>query len=122
MRVLKVFALILLAVFVACAADVSGKWKSEFQTQSGDTRTTTYTFKVDGDKLTGTISGGRGGEVEIKDGKVSGDEISFTVVRSFGGNEMKQNYKGKVSGDEIKFTVTMEGRDGSREMTAKRVP
>jgi hypothetical protein len=117
---MKVFALILLAVFVACAADVSGKWKSEFQTPNGDTRTTTYTFNVEGNKLTGTIAGGRGGEVQIQDGTVSGDEISFTVVRSFGGNEIKQNFKGKVSGDEIKFTVTTEGR-GSREMTAKRI-
>jgi len=49
------------------------------------------------------MDGGRGGPVEITDGKTSGDDVSFVVVRNFGGNEMKMVFKGKVSGSEIKF-------------------
>ena len=101
----------------AFAADVNGKWKASFQTPDGTTRESTFTFKAEGDKLTGSTSG-RGGETPISDGKVSGDSISFSVVRNFNGNEMKFTYKGKVSGDEIKLNV--EAGERSFEMTAKR--
>ncbi len=115
------FTIILTFVFVAsvCAADVSGKWTAQVPGRQGQMNEQTFTFKVDGDKLTGTILGGRGGEVQISDGKVKGDEISFTVTRTGPNGEIKINYKGKVSGDEIKFT--REGGQGQpQEFTAKR--
>jgi len=121
------FRMILFTIFafamvaLVCAADVSGKWTAEVQGRGGNTMTQTFTFKVDGDKLTGTFSGGRGGELQISDGKVKGDEISFTVVRQGQSGEVKINYKGKVSGDEIKFTSQREGGQGqAQEFTAKR--
>lgn len=112
-----VLALLALALAVA-AAEVAGKWKAEFTTPDGQTRTSLFTFKVEGDKLTGTVSSPRG-DAPIQEGKVSGDQISFVVVREFGGNEVRINYKGKISGDELKLTVDFGER--SFEMTAKRV-
>jgi len=103
---------------LAWAADVSGKWVAQVQGQGGQTRETTFNFKVDGGKLTGTVSGMRG-ENPISGGTVTGDDISFTVALSFNCNDIKMNYKGKVSGDEIKFTRTVEGRP-PQEFTAKR--
>ncbi len=106
---------------VAWAADVAGKWTSQVPGRDGQMRETTFNFKVEGEKLTGTVSGMQNNEFPITDGKVKGDDISFTVVMSFGGNEVKMLYKGKVSGDEIKFTREREG--GNRppqELTAKR--
>jgi hypothetical protein len=47
---------VLLAV-IAAAADVNGKWKAEFNTPDGTARVNTFTFKVDGGKLTGTVQG-----------------------------------------------------------------
>ena len=119
-RVLRM-ALLLVCVFavVASAATIDGKWVVQMQGRDGQTRETVYNFKADGDKLTGTVSG-RGGDTPISDGKISGDEISFTVVRSFNGNEFKMNYRGKVSGDEIKLTTEGRGGRGPQEMTAKR--
>jgi hypothetical protein len=105
---------------IAMAADVTGKWIAQMPGRDGQTREVPFTFKVDGEKLTGTTAG-RDSEVPIADGKVTGDEISFTVTRTMGDNTMKFVYKGKVSGDEIKFTQTMEGGDRPpREFTAKR--
>ncbi len=116
-------ALTLLGVFLAAAwaADVSGKWKAEYTSPDGQTRQSNFTFKVDGQKLTGTVASAMG-ESQISEGQVSGDEISFSVVRDFGGNEVKFRYKGKVSGDEIKLAVTANfgGEDRTFEMTAKR--
>ena len=55
-------ASLLLAVS-SFAADVSGKWAAEMQGPRGS-MTTTFTFKAEGDKLTGTVSG-RGGDTPI---------------------------------------------------------
>jgi len=112
--------IILAATLATCAfgADVTGKWKMSVQTPNGQTRESTLDLKADGEKLTGSMEGGRGSQ-EITDGKVSGDNVSFAVVRNFNGNEMKIQYKGVVSGDEMKLTMGMGGRE--MEMTAKRV-
>jgi len=96
------------------AADVSGKWRAEFTTPDGTQRVNTFTFKVDGDRVTGTVAGAQD-ETPIKDGKVSGDAISFRADRPFGAF----TYKGKVSGDEIKFAVQFN--ENNFEITAKRL-
>jgi opacity protein-like surface antigen len=116
-----VATLLILCATVAWAADVSGKWTAQIPGRNGEMRETTFNFKVEGEKLTGTMSGFQGAEVPISDGKVSGDDISFVVTMSFGGNDVKLNYKGKVSGEEIKFTRTREGSDRPpQEFTAKK--
>ncbi|HUJ21933.1 MAG TPA: hypothetical protein VLX58_10450 [Bryobacteraceae bacterium] len=111
--ILGVFALTL------PAADITGKWTASFTTQDGRQRENTWNFKVDGDKLTGTVTSDVLGEAPLNDGKVNGDEVSFSVLREIGGNTVKILYRGKVSGDEIKFKV--EGGRRNLEITAKRV-
>jgi hypothetical protein len=109
------------AVSLAWAADVNGKWTAQVPGRGGQTRETTFNFKVEGDKLTGTMSGMQG-DNPISDGKISGDEISFTVKLSFNGNDVTLLYKGTVSGDEIKMTRTRQGgNQPGQEFTAKRV-
>jgi len=62
---------------------------------------------------------GRNGDVPIADGKVSGDDISFSVTLDFGGNSVTQKYTGKIAGNEIKFK--REGGPGQPiEFVAKR--
>ena len=87
----------------AWAADVTGKWVAQTPGRDGATSETTFTLKVEGTVLTGTMTSSRG-ESTISEGKVAGDEISFVIVRKMGENEMKTLYKGKVAGDEITFT------------------
>ncbi len=111
-----------LIVLAAWAADISGQWVAEIPGRQGQAQTTTFTFKADGDRLTGTIATPRG-ETPISDGKIQGDDVSFTQTLEFGGNQMKFLYKGKVAGSEIKFTRQREGGEGqAREFTAKRRP
>jgi hypothetical protein len=105
---------VLIAAF-AVAADVNGKWKAEFTTPDGTQRVNTFTFKVDGGKLTGTVQGAQD-DTPIQNGKVDGDEISFTAERPFGAF----SYKGKVGAGEIKFNVEFNGQNFA--MTAKRIP
>jgi hypothetical protein len=118
-RFTSVVFILLLAAVAAFAADVSGKWVAQVPGRGGETREATFTFKVDGNQLTGSVSGRRG-DVAISDGKIDGDDISFAQVMEFNGNQVKLLYKGKVSADEIKFTRQREGGERSVEFTAKR--
>jgi hypothetical protein len=118
-----VWSLVIASALVsAFAADVSGKWNAEFDTQIG-VQKYTYDFKVDGTKLTGKAAGKRAdseSEVEIQEGKVEGDEISFVENLKFQDMELRIEYKGKVSGDEIRFTRKV-GDFATEEFVAKRV-
>jgi hypothetical protein len=70
--------------------------------------------------LTGTVSG-RQGDMPIADGKIDGDQISFTQTLDFNGNTVKLIYKGTVSGDQITLTRQREGDDRQpQEFIAKR--
>ena len=63
--------------FPALAADVTGTWKAEFDTQRG-LQKYTFTLKQDGANLTGKASAEHGGqkrEAELKEGKVDGDTV-----------------------------------------------
>ena len=106
--------LLLIALFAACAlaADVNGTWKGSIETPNGN-RDVTMHLKADGAKLTGTVSG-RQGDVEIQDGKIDGDNISFAFARG----DFKMLYKGKVSGDQINFEISVGDR--VIQMTAKK--
>ena len=99
----------------------SGTWKwSAPGRQGGRARENTLKLKVDGDKVTGTISA-RGGDVAIEDGTYKDGEVSFKVtIQGQGGQSMTRKFHGKVSGDEIKGKI--EGGQGgqSRDWVAKR--
>ena len=112
--------LISLFAFTASAADIAGTWKATSQTQDGNTFETTFVFKVDGEKLTGTTSSQFMSETPISEGKIEGDNVSFQVVASFNGNQFKLNYKGKVTGTEMTISVELVGRDRTFEMKAKK--
>ena len=112
-------ALLALAA-TAAAADISGTWKGTADTPNGPVERT-FIFKVDGNKLTGETTSSLFGKSVIEDGKIDGDNISFTITVNFQGNEAKVLYKGKVAGDEIKFTVEIPAINQTIEYTAQRV-
>src|SRR5882672_4513663 len=103
----------------AADAAVAGKWTAQVPGRDGQTRDVTFNFKTAGDTLTGTMSG-RQGDVEIANGKLKGDEVSFDVTMTMQGSAMKMTYKGKVAGEEIKFTRHRGGSDRTSEFTAHR--
>ncbi len=102
----------------ALAADFNGKWTAEVQGRNG-TQTITFNFKVDGSTLTGSITTPRG-DMDISNGKVDGDNISFDQTMNFNGNSFTITYKGTADGDDaIKFTRQFGDRP-AMEFTAKR--
>jgi hypothetical protein len=129
-KLLFVTTILLVVAFVAVAADVSGKWTYEAPGRGGNPgRPTTITLKQDGMKLTGTVPGGRGGgggapaEVEITNGKVDGNNISFEVKRTTQNGDIVTKYEGTLDGDSLKLKITRPGQDGTpmtSEAVAKR--
>jgi enterochelin esterase-like enzyme len=106
------------------AADFTGTWKSDFDSQIGH-QYYTFTFQQDGTKLTGKANsevGDRKREAELKEGKVDGDAISFIETLSFGDREISIIYTGKLSadGNEIRFTRQV-GEFAREDIVAKRV-
>jgi hypothetical protein len=117
-RVLTLSVSILALATFALAQSVDGKWSAEVQGGRGPQQLT-ITLKADGGKLTGSIAGGRRGEVELQDGTISGSAIKFKSVQQGRGGQVTMNWAGTVKGDEIAFTRTPEGGQAV-EFTAKR--
>ena len=105
------------------AQDLTGTWELSQQTQRGQ-RTSTLALVQDGAELTGTLTltlggrrgggGGGGGaqEVTVEEGMVSGNNFSFSITLSFGGNSITQEYSGTVDGDAMEGEIAGGGRRG----------
>jgi len=116
-KVVLVTVFMLLANF-AFSADVDGKWTAEMD-MMGTPMVLNFTFKADGDKLTGTTGPeGMGVDTPISEGKIDGNNISFVVVVDMG-MEMRMTYKGTINENEIKLNMDM-GMGDPMQLTLKK--
>jgi hypothetical protein len=126
MKRLAAAALVLIFAGAALADDKpnpTGTWKWTTMRQGGQARETTLKLKLEGDKLTGSVSGRQGGQdTAIEDATFKDGEISFKVTREFNGQKFTTKYSGKLSGDTIKGKTESErnGQAQSRDWEAKR--
>jgi len=102
------------AICYAVIADMGGQWSSVFNAPDGNAYPLTYTFKIDGSNLTGTLETA-GTSVPIDSGKVAGENLSFSV--SVQG--VTYSHKGKyyTGADTIGMNVTFEGNKGHIKLT-----
>ena len=117
-----VFALCVVALPLAARAQgsVDGKWAGEVPGGRGPQQVT-LTLKADGGKLTGSMAGGRGGEIPIEEGTISNGMLKFKTKQMGRGGEVTLNWSGTLKGDEIAFTRMAEGGQGQpMEFTLKR--
>ena len=97
--------------------DVTGKWLFAVETGAGS-GSPTFTFKQDGEKLTGHYSG-QLGEAELT-GTVKGKDIKYTFSAEVQGMKIDATYTGTVeSKDTMKGTVQLAGL-GEGTFTGKR--
>ncbi len=119
-KILAVVTILLATSVLALAADVTGKWTAEVPGRGGQTRKMSFNLKADGSALTGTITGAQGRENPISDGKVDGNNASWTVTMETPNGTIKSTYTAKLDGDDLKVKSQREGSDRTQEFTAKR--
>jgi len=102
MKIAAFLVVALLCAQAAFAADVDGKWVGNFTTPNGDVEVG-FTFKADGTTLTGTSTGPDGSTLQIKNGKIDGNKISFSFDLDMGQGPMTFDYTGVVSPTEVKL-------------------
>lgn len=89
----------------AGAVNVTGTWNAAVETSQGS-GTPTFTFKQDGEALTGTYSG-QLGEAPLK-GTVKGNDIMFSVKVSYSGQDLELKFSGKIEGNSMKGKATYD--------------
>jgi hypothetical protein len=122
-RIAAVGAIVMLVVGLTAArgaaqakVDVTGKWAFSVETSAG-AGAPTFTFKQDGEKLTGHYTG-TFGEADLT-GTVKGAEITFSFTVDAQGNALKETYTGTVDKDTMKGKLVIEGF-GEGTFTAKK--
>jgi hypothetical protein len=105
-RFFTCMVLFALAAGVVLAADISGTWSGSMN-MGGNDMTLTYTFKVDGEKLTGTVTGPQGEPLTLNEGKINGDKLSFSINVQSPNGDMKITNEGTIKGEEIILTTKM---------------
>lgn len=78
------------------AQDITGNWKGTVMDQFE----INYTFKVEGEKLTGSSKGPDGSDTPISNGVIKGEDISFSL--DIMGNPTK--ITGKIKGNDTDKT------------------
>lgn len=102
----------------AQSTSVAGEWDASMNTPGG-AHPFKLVFKVDGEKLTGTVKRSNG-DVALE-GTIKGSDISFSYTITYNDHDLQLSFTGKVTGDNISGTVSFGGQ-ADDEWGAKRVP
>ena len=120
-KLVSFLALLVASVATGRAADLVGRWTSEFDSQIG-LQKYSFEFKQDAGEFTGKASYdhsmGKGDSV-LKNIKQSGEDVSFTEALRINEMDLVVTYSGKISGDEIKLTRVV-GDIATEQIVAKR--
>jgi hypothetical protein len=98
----------LLVAGMAFAADIDGKWTGELD-MGGQKIPVEYNFKANGATLTGSTPIMEQ-KIDIKDGKIDGNNVSFSITIGEGEQGMKIEYKGVLAGDKLTLKFDMMGQ------------
>ena len=107
-KIFKTTALV--CCFMVCfavVADLAGKWTGTLKAPDGNEYPLTYTFKTDGDKLTG-IGSSPQGDVPLTDGKIT-SSTDFTFNVAVNGADIKNTGKYYPTGDSIGLDIDFNG-------------
>ena len=112
-------AVLLIFAFISLAfgLDLTGKWTGT----SGDGYPLVLTLKGEAAQVSGSMLGADGKtEFPIKDVKLEGDVLSFTVDTDYQGAPIKLLAKAKVGADQLEFHVGTSDGAWSADAPLKR--
>jgi hypothetical protein len=114
---MKRLLLLFSAAVLAFAADLTGTWNFNVETDMGS-GSPIMTFKQDGNNLTGTYKG-QLGEATLH-GTVDGNKVEFSFEVSPTGDKFLVRYTGNVDGNTMKGTVDLAGQATGKFTATKK--
>jgi len=120
-RCFIIIGIILLLSAASLAADVTGKWKGSFEIPGGEVIHITFDLKAAGQSVTGKVMGlpTKPDGIEIKDGKIDAEKLSFFLMTEHDGSPIKIVYSGTVGEGQIQFVMGTDDGSWSTEFLAK---
>jgi hypothetical protein len=118
-RAFIVTVLFLFLAALAWPASLSGDWKGAFDFDGNSVPVVLHLTAKDAG-VTGTIEGLPTSPVDIKEGKLDGDTVTFSALTDYQGTTYKLVFKGKVTADEIHFQFGTEDGSWGAELVVKR--
>lgn len=101
---------------LAGTPSATGVWTGSISGPNGNDFTLTFHLKQDGSKLTGTVTGPQGDPMQIENGKVDGNKVSFDV--SFNGTTIV--HEGTIDGNKMTMTTKSDGGMPPMNLTLTR--
>jgi len=101
------------------APDVTGDWKGTFDL-NGTPTDLKFHLKSSGPAVTGTLEREGAPPVEVHEGKIEGDTLSFWITTDYEGETYTIVYKGKISPGQIDFDFGTADQSWGAQMTAKK--
>jgi len=101
------------------APDVTGDWKGTFDL-NGTSTELKFHLKSTGAAVTGTIERSGTPPMELHEGKIDGDTVSFWITTDYEGQTYTILYKGKITSSQIDFDFGTEDQSWSASVTAKK--
>lgn len=89
-------------------AKVAGNWDISFTSPQG-AATWRFTFEQSADTLWGTANTGDFGTLNVTDGWVAGNDLSFSLSLNFSGQQIALNFTGTAKGDTINGQIDVPG-------------
>ena len=102
------------------APDVTGDWKGTFDLNGSPTELK-FHLKSSGNVVTGTMERAGATPVEVHEGKIEGDTVSFWITTDYEGESYTIVYKGKISPGQIDFDFGTSDQSWSAQLTAKKI-
>jgi len=117
---MKIFVALFMLVCSATAAEVTGRWTATENLQGDRKREWTVALISDGGSLQGFLTVGRA-IMLIVEGHVSGESVSFTMMRESSGVDKRVDCTAVVTGNEMKLTIPNDNNRPPTVLTAKLV-
>jgi len=113
MRFLPVIVITAIYSCSAMAADVNGTWSGEVELANGQKLPFVAVLTQEGAVVTGKLEGINGApDVQIANGKVEGDLVTFSGTRIIQDSPVRFDYYGVQAGKNIQFTIHRVGAEG----------
>jgi hypothetical protein len=104
----------------APAPDISGDWKGTFD-MNGTPTEMKFHLKSSGGTVTGTLERPGAAPMEVHEGKIDGDTLSFWINSDYEGQTYTIVCKGKITAGQIDFDLATADQSWSTQVTAKKI-